>query len=886
MPNAPARLSGSVSSIVFLALALLCAACNDPAVSGFGGDNNASETTDAVDDAADSVAEDTAGTIDIPSTDADPPLDTTDDPLSDARDTETGDGTDVGDTAADVDVPPSWIPCGDPAPHVPVPNPDDCNDNGDNDATDIEAGYSLDCDGDGVPDECQRLDDSCVTFGAREFVEHNAGNLPIIISMPHGGLVAPDDVPDRVDATNSRDVNTIQLGRAIDAALFEATGRHAHLVIVQLHRNKLDANRSVAGAHDGHPEMVQAWTEYHSYIEAAKRSVEQQFGGGLYIDLHGLVSVLDKLEFGYLIDAAQLYLDDDRLDHPGYSIPSSARSLAAATDRPFSELIRGFDSLGGSLEAAGFPSVPSPANPDPGYNDDGSPGNYFNGGYNTSRHGSRDGGVIDGVQLEANWAGVRDSPGSRERFGEAFAAALLRYLPEWYGIDPMGRALVEVWAADSAASELGDPAELLVRRSGDLSAPLNVRLDWTGDAAGGRDIDVLPTTIDLDAGSAELRVPITARGDGETEGSESLRVEVLPGPGYNVGRADKAAFWVGDAETTGVTVAVPEDVVEGDSTELLLWRDRCGGPTEVVLTFDGQALAGSDFTVTELDGTDLDVTELDSTRLTVNFAPDAMQVAVTVEVDADGLLEGRETLRVAVDSIDSSTPPTPHNVGFDIIDGDTDPALLAWWNGRSLDGALVDIGTWRHDGALLPPMDGPSFDEGGPVGRHLVFDGDDDVVIADDIALGDAFTVSFWFRAAEDMPTGFRYVYGHGKVTQPNHVNVYILDDGRLRTSVRGAADASDYEALDTTPGLRDDAWHHYALVVRDGDSPSATVYVDGAEAASASRGAGGVDPSREIYLGGRWDLSPDRDWRGDLDEVRIHARALSVSEIALLGGR
>jgi hypothetical protein len=60
---------------------------------------------------------------------------------------------------------------------------------------------------------------------------------------------------------------------------------------------------------------------------------------------------------------------------------------------------------------------------------------YFDGGYNTSTHGCRGGGVICAVQIEANRVGVRDTEESRAKFAAAVARVVARYLEVHYGID-------------------------------------------------------------------------------------------------------------------------------------------------------------------------------------------------------------------------------------------------------------------------------------------------------------------------------------------------------------------------------------------------------------------------------------------------------------------
>ena len=54
-----------------------------------------------------------------------------------------------------------------------------------------------------------------VCFGRLNFVEYAAGDLPIVVSVPHGGALAPASIPTRTVGTTTTDSNTIDLGRAI-----------------------------------------------------------------------------------------------------------------------------------------------------------------------------------------------------------------------------------------------------------------------------------------------------------------------------------------------------------------------------------------------------------------------------------------------------------------------------------------------------------------------------------------------------------------------------------------------------------------------------------------------------------------------------------------------
>jgi len=58
---------------------------------------------------------------------------------------------------------------------------------------------------------------------------------------------------------------------------------------------------------------------------------------------------------------------------------------------------------------------------------------YFTGGYSTRRHGSRDGGTVSGVQIEAHYTGIRNTSENRENFAEILTELLDIYFQEHFG---------------------------------------------------------------------------------------------------------------------------------------------------------------------------------------------------------------------------------------------------------------------------------------------------------------------------------------------------------------------------------------------------------------------------------------------------------------------
>jgi hypothetical protein len=105
-------------------------------------------------------------------------------------------------------------------------------------------------------------------LGTSGYVEYLAGNLPLIVSAPHGGSLLPEEIPDRTaarcggEATTVRDTNTEELARQIREAFHARTGRYPHIVINRLHRRRLDANRALTEAACGAAAAETAFREF------------------------------------------------------------------------------------------------------------------------------------------------------------------------------------------------------------------------------------------------------------------------------------------------------------------------------------------------------------------------------------------------------------------------------------------------------------------------------------------------------------------------------------------------------------------------------------------------------------------------------------------------
>lgn len=257
--------------------------------------------------------------------------------------------------------------------------------------------------------------------------------MPLVVIAPHGGDLAPSELPDRtcLGCETVNDANTQALAIALADAFERRVGRRPFLVINRLSRRKFDANRDRAEATGDYGPLIPMWDLFHARIDSAKARARRIHPRALVVDLHGHAHAVPRLELGYLLSASSLRLADS-LVTPLVASSSIARlDLATVGSDHGAALLRGSRALGTRFADAGYRAVPSVPEPAPLAAEA-----YFDGGFNTQRHGSRSGGEVDAVQIECNNAGVRDSAENRAAFAEAFVTAMLAYLADHYGWAP------------------------------------------------------------------------------------------------------------------------------------------------------------------------------------------------------------------------------------------------------------------------------------------------------------------------------------------------------------------------------------------------------------------------------------------------------------------
>ena len=255
------------------------------------------------------------------------------------------------------------------------------------------------------------------------------GNMPLVISVPHGGTLNLDEVADRSceGAVTVTDSYTRELAFEIAAVMEKFYGLKPYIVVCNISRKDIDQNREMETATCGNTGMEKPWNVFHDYIDTALAMATRGFGGALYIDLHGHGHELQRLELGYLLRESELKTAATAGETAStVTDKSSVANLIGRSSGSLAlnQLLTGDRAFGTMMASEGFPSVPSRQDPFPQAGD-----KYFNGGYNTNRYTGADYPNVFGWQIESNMRGVRDAAG-RPVFARAFCKVILNYMRE------------------------------------------------------------------------------------------------------------------------------------------------------------------------------------------------------------------------------------------------------------------------------------------------------------------------------------------------------------------------------------------------------------------------------------------------------------------------
>jgi N-formylglutamate amidohydrolase len=237
-------------------------------------------------------------------------------------------------------------------------------------------------------------------------VDSQLGELPLLLTCPHGGSGEPPGVPHRPDqlpgcgrAQKAADQFTRQITLGLSAAVQDLAGQ-PFSVIARFHRRFIDANRKEECAFKSRAAKP-FYDEYHRRITLGIAAIKRTFPNrGLLVDIHGAA---------------------DQPEMPGIHVllgPDNRRSIQRLRDLDDMILWR----RGGPvrrLQAAGFGVIPAESN--------GRELSSFDGGFTIKRHGAERAAGLDALQVEIVRS-VRMDEERREQLIEALAAGLVSVL--------------------------------------------------------------------------------------------------------------------------------------------------------------------------------------------------------------------------------------------------------------------------------------------------------------------------------------------------------------------------------------------------------------------------------------------------------------------------
>jgi len=257
-------------------------------------------------------------------------------------------------------------------------------------------------------------------------IRYYKGEIPLILSAPHGGAVAPKNVADRSSGVFDMDDYTLELTEEIINEFYAQIGKIPYGVIGDVSRKKVDLNRQREKAYEDESAKV-IYDEFHNLIQNSEKEIDEKFGKGLYVDIHGQSHPKGYAEFGYLLYNDVLKLADEHLEDHQHQ--TSIKTLSKFSPEPFLEQLKGKNSLGSLICEEGYDSIPSLKIP---YATD---GNYFEGAYDTIRYGSLKGGNVSGIQIEFPYENIRDSKENRQKCARAFVKSIIKFMDVHFDIN-------------------------------------------------------------------------------------------------------------------------------------------------------------------------------------------------------------------------------------------------------------------------------------------------------------------------------------------------------------------------------------------------------------------------------------------------------------------
>ena len=123
------------------------------------------------------------------------------------------------------------------------------------------------------------------------YIEFSKGNIPIILSVPHGGTLEIDSIPNREYGIKGIDKNTIEIARElIEIIQNNSVPDHKipSYVFCKVARAKVDINRPKSKAFNKNSKLASSiYMEYHRRLKELIFSNIKSFSKSILLDIHG-----------------------------------------------------------------------------------------------------------------------------------------------------------------------------------------------------------------------------------------------------------------------------------------------------------------------------------------------------------------------------------------------------------------------------------------------------------------------------------------------------------------------------------------------------------------------------------------------------------------------
>ncbi len=194
-----------------------------------------------------------------------------------------------------------------------------------------------------------------------------------------------------------------------------------------------------------------------------------------------------------------------------------------------------------------------------------------------------------------------------------------------------------------------------------------------------------------------------------------------------------------------------------------------------------------------------------------------------------------------------------------------------------------------HNGTL----NGSASWVAGKLASAVQFNGTSSYIQVGDFNLNSSFTLAFWFKPAAGSLNDavYHYMFSWGPVESTNDVNVWLVGSQEtvsglaLRVSTMDSTNTSAATILLQDPAnirLLDGNWHHFCVTVSS--VTGRNVYYDGVlKSHDTNNGGHAINPSTNVFIGGRCDLDAARFYNGAMDDVRIYNVDLDANSVLAL---